>query len=394
MNRFNRYLSSALIIISTSASVFAEKNAHVIGLPADITDESGIVEVDSASEITEPAVSFTTNSVNFLKNQVVIGSKSLGDDLHLPVISGKNVTPLGAQASSFTHNESPETQIEHISAVRSTTSELPIEWFVPEGTLISNPSEDGSIYLTADTSKTFYILVPPKLLNVINIPFERPITTTTFPKDIVKNELRGAVQIGLSGNQPAHVLIRESGRPDLSVSLFLIPAEVSPASIYIDIPEARLNAKSQSLLGVKIVEAGDPLRASEVELGKSHSLLVADNHISLSQGFVPEGYSLTDLNDGLVGVLCGDRRLIGEHTQTLMGPKFIVDVYRVTNVSEGYLSFEEKNCYRTGVASVQFHPTRHLLSGQQVELFIQRHVIHKLETNKLPRHSTVEGTIQ
>lgn len=257
-----------------------------------------------------------------------------------------------------------------------------IEFEMPKGLKPVTKDRNGAAKVNADKPGTYVIRVPALIFSRFSLPFS-PEITTPFPDQVVIKKKGGLISVAPKSSIPVNLIFAHPQRPELSVAFVLVPdGQEIPAMVDVDFDPSRIPQQAKDIdskeVGNKVttlgisstIEAGDSELAARFERSTDHISVLEEIHRSVSKGLVPKGYSLDVITEGATGALCGDRRLIGVFSQRMRGAQFTVDVFSVTNPSEQIIKFNERDCYRAGVASVQFNPSRALAPGQKAELII------------------------
>lgn len=266
-----------------------------------------------------------------------------------------------------------------------------VRFVLPEGMNVIKKNSDGAAAIDGDKPGTYLVKVPPLLFSRIVLPFEAEVTTP-FPDQVVIKHNQGSLLVAPKSVMPVNLVIYHPQKPEVSIGIVLMPdSQEIPATIQVDFDASRLpeivgkddgvSNKITSLGIASRINDRDARKAIRFEKSGDHISVLEGIHRLVSQGLVPDGFSLEVVTEGVTGSLCSDRRLIGEFTQRMRGERFTVDVFSVANAHNDYVSFSEENCYRRGVASVQFFPSRNLAPGKTAELVI----VHANDDEEAPR---------
>lgn len=377
MDRF-LLLVGLLLVIPCSLA-----NEGFTGLPSSITG-GGIKPVDALGDVDKKVKSGVrysreTTSQNFdivkpAPEKVVtrpsvdgVNAKSPGELNDGPVVDGMDG---GYVQSEDVYEE---------DVVASEFEPTQIEFEIPEGYSVVDKNSFGLARINGDNIGTYIIKVPSLLYTRIELPFI-PEIETPFPEQVVIRQKGDVVLVAPRGVVPVNLILYHPERPTVSVSLVLLPVSSEiPATVKVSfsasrIPEAKKDQdKTGDVLGDYRVSTMTNLNSNKVskyDRVASHADLMGKINTDIANGYVPDGYSLKMITEGPTGALCGDKRLLGQYVQNIVGNDFEIDVFRVRNAADNYVVFEEKDCYRNGVSSVFFNPSSSLSPGVEAELII------------------------
>jgi conjugal transfer pilus assembly protein TraK len=210
------------------------------------------------------------------------------------------------------------------------------------------PGRNVTIYIAADH------------LNRIVTPFEDPAIHTV---DKAKTRVDGNslyVSLGKDDGSAA-MFITEKGQDDPSISLTLVPKEVSPKEVRL-----KLDGNWPVTIGGAVRPSS---RAAKWEQKQpSYMALIEKVLRSTALGEIPQGYNLRDYFNYDPMVSCRLPVRI-EPRQVLEGNSFMVVISRMTNRSSSPLVVNEEACYRPGVRAVVVWPRVRLEPRQTAEVY-------------------------
>lgn len=355
--------------------------AGLAGVPGSVSgkndgDVQAINDIDSG----------TKRAVNFAREAVIGEFESVR-----PVRdTGRGVTPVGSGNSSSANEDplvlAPEV-IEERRTQRRTAPARKVEFEIPPEYTFVPKNNLGTAFINGDKDGTYLIKAPSMLFSRIELPFS-PKVVTPFPSLVVTQVHGNVILFAPTQMAPVNLIIYHPDQPLVSVSIVILPdANEIPATVKISfakerIPEAVIeHDKIGEMIGehrVSTIAKGNSSDVAHYERTSSHLEFLKKINIDLARGVVPDGYSLRVVTDGPIGVLCGDRRLVGAYSQNIVGENFEIDVFQVRNASDDYVTFKERSCYRGGVVSVLFNPSPTIKPGENAELII----IHSRKNNE------------
>lgn len=257
-----------------------------------------------------------------------------------------------------------------------------VRFVLPEGMTVVGKDQVGAAAINGDKPGTYVLKVPPLLFSRLVLPFAAEVTTP-FPDQVVIKQQDRSLLVAPKSAMPVNLIVYHPLKPEISIGLVLVPdggeipatihVEFDPERLPADVAASSVDGSSRQITSMGIatrINEPDQRAAMRFERSNDHTAILENVHRLVSQGLVPDGYSLEVVTEGVVGALCGDRRLLGQFTQRMRGDRFTVDVFSVANAHDDYVVFSEENCYRRGVASVQFFPSRNLAPGKTAELII------------------------
>lgn len=374
------------------------------GLPSSITG-GGVGSVDALGDVdkkVKSGVRYTreTTSQNFdivkpaPEKNIVKPAPVDGSNTRAPreLNDGPVVSDMG---DDYVQSEDEHDGVE-VNAFESTQ----IEFDIPEGYSVVDKNSFGLARINGDNIGTYIIKVPSLLYTRIELPFA-PEIETPFPEQVVIKQKDDVVLVAPRGVVPVNLILYHPERPTVSVSLVLLPVSSEiPATIKVSfnasrIPEAKKDQeKTGDVLGDYRVSTMTNLNSNKVSMYDrvaSHADLMGKINTDIANGFVPDGYSLKMITEGPTGALCGDKRLLGQYVQNIVGNDFEVDVFRVRNAADNYVVFDEKSCYRNGVSSVFFNPSSSLAPGVEAELIIVHSRAQEDQSGRARRPTRVTG---
>ena len=382
IKRFDLSLCAAALLVMTSTSWAS----GLSGIPTEISGQPRAEQGAASNDVERAGI----NIGQYVKEQVVSNAEirpARGRETSTSVApvqpvnrpgerptvtSGDNSRTVAPQGSSRPPSNEP-------SAVQRTQQ---VRFVLPEGMNEIEKDQAGAASIDGDLPGTYIVKVPPLLFSRITLPFVAEVTTP-FPDQVVIKHHEGALLVAPKSPMPVNLVIFHPKKPDVSVGLVLVPdGHEIPATIQIAFDPARLPESTVTAgegerdrqitsLGIaSVMTERDQRAAMRFERSADHIAVLENIHRLVSQGLVPDGFSLEVITEGAVGALCGDRRLIGQFSQRMRGERFTVDVFSVANAADDFVRFGEENCYRKGVASVQFFPSRSLAPGKTAELVI------------------------
>lgn len=367
-------------------------SAGLSGVPSEITGISSS-QGEAAEDVERGSNALSRYIVEQVKQAPVprpnVGvraatdNQELNSDVVRPVSAVESVNAAGVSVSQ-TNSNSVTSMAMPVSQVRS------IQYKLPEGLREVRKNALGSAKIDGDKPGTYVVRVPPLFFSRLKLPFDNPRTEVPFPDKVEIRSEAGMLMVAPTTNIPVNLIVFHPQKPELSIALVLLPdGNEIPATIEVSFDESRLPQQvkeeapqaSGKVLGISsVLQEGDSRVAAKFERSADHISTLESIHTLISKGLVPDGFSLEVVTEGATGALCGDRRLVGQFAQRMTGDQFVVDVFQVTNAADDVLRFEEKNCYRQGVASIQFNPSRTIAPGQKAELII----VHAVQREEAP----------
>lgn len=175
-------------------------------------------------------------------------------------------------------------------------------------------------------------------LNRLVTPFRNPVvkTTSVAATSIEKN----IVYVSTSTSEPVGFFIHDAGDPDKAISVTMVPADIPPISVKLDLPGYTPNSD-----GGANAEAADPKLAQGWETGTPYVDSITQTFRALAKGKIPDGYSFTPLK-GQTSLMpgCGVSGLRIEPLQLMSGYDMQVIVSRVVNFTDYPRDIDDKAC--------------------------------------------------
>jgi conjugal transfer pilus assembly protein TraK len=215
--------------------------------------------------------------------------------------------------------------------------------------------------LVVESGKNNVIGVAFSHLNRIITPFAKPVVKTT---SVATTSVEGSiVYIATNLAEPVGMFIHDEARPDVAISLTLVPAEMPPVSTNVRIK----GIEEQSAPKI----AARPTLATAFEQEHSYLDMLKVLFRDLALGRVPDGYGFEE-----VGGFHPDMpncNIPGIHVvplQLVTGASLRAFVARAQNTSTVIREVREDACATAGVRAVAAWPRTEIAPGQAVELYI------------------------
>lgn len=384
----------ALILSGFMFSVVAYSEG-LSGIPSSVSGQKR-VEGNSIKELSDS----TNNVSSYIKERVkpepLRFVRPASDSRDSSADAGVDNDPSYADEQNSLNEAGDEADLVSSSFTQASS----IEYVLPDGYKEVTLRDGGNGVIDGDKSGTYVIRVPPLLYSVFSLPF-KPEFRTPFPNFVTVDVNDGVVMVAAKENIPVNLVFFHPDQPSLSVSVFLIPdVEKIPANVNVvfsksKIPESEREKEKSGVVvdghNIARIRKKNLASISQYEKGTVHSEMLKKINIDVANGFMPEGYELNQVTEGPIGVLCGDRRLVGRYVQNMIGEQFEVDVFEIKNAGNDYVEFKESSCYRSGVASIQFNPSPLLKPGSTAELVIVHSKTITDNTDRVRRPTKVQG---
>ncbi|MFA5110825.1 MAG: type-F conjugative transfer system secretin TraK, partial [Desulfobaccales bacterium] len=197
-------------------------------------------------------------------------------------------------------------------------------------------------------------------LNRIVTPFSNPLVHSVSKAKI--NVDGSVVYISIAQDDgPTTMFITENGESDPSISLTLVPQNITPREI-------RLSLAGGSVGSVTAVSSNG--KAAKWEKNQPYTEAIEKVMLATARGEVPQGYSFHNPVPPEVPLpRCGMAVRI-EPRQVMEGHNFLMVVSKLTNISSGTLMVDESSCYQEGVRAVAVWPNVKLNPRQSTELYV------------------------
>jgi len=236
--------------------------------------------------------------------------------------------------------------------------------------------------MTVKAGENHVIGIAYSHLNRIVTPFVRPTVKTT---SLATTSVEGSiVYVATNLAEPVGMFIAEASRPELAISLTLVPAEIPPVSTSIRVQGMEQEGSVQL--------APQPQLATAFELQHTYLEMLKVLFRDLALGRVPEGYGLERVSGHHRDMPFCD--IPGVHViplQLVSGGHLRAFVAKAHNTSAYERSIDESACDAPGVRAVSAWPTRTLRPGEATELFIALDAGKPDEAHEVRRPSTLEA---
>lgn len=198
-------------------------------------------------------------------------------------------------------------------------------------------------------------------LNRIITPFAKPVVKTT---SVATTSVEGSiVYVATNLSEPVGLFIHEEARPELAISLTMVPAEIPPVSTNISV-----NGMEEA--GATRVAAKQSL-ATAFEQQHTYLEMLKVLFRELAMGRVPDGYGFEEVSGFHPDMpRC---EMAGVHVvplQLLTGSSLRAFVGRAQNTSQTTRDISEASCGAPGVRAVAAWPRTRLMPGEATELYV------------------------
>ncbi len=207
-----------------------------------------------------------------------------------------------------------------------------------------------NLSLKAGDSKMIYIA--SGMLNQIVTPFTNPVAKTVNQMEIFKEG--SSVFLAVGSPKPISVVISDRSDPEASFTLTMIPANIPPRQIVVN------------LSGYTAKPAGARMDDDKEVLSQPYITRITDTLRTVASGEIPSGYALTRKRPAFS---CASS-LKTQTAQVLEGTRYTVLVLAALNSTAKTIVFNESDCYREDVVAVSAWPNIQLLPGEQTEIYV------------------------
>lgn len=214
----------------------------------------------------------------------------------------------------------------------------------------------------------------------------------------------GFIYITPMSQAPIGLMIGEAGMPETMVNLTLMPLDVPPVMVEVDVlmpgkmkrehqaflaEQNKITAKERRLEEIRQgpVAVNDP-RTNSKHVDRATSILA-----EVAGGEIPQGFDLVDVIPEKDRYPCDIRRMAMYHEvgQRLVSGRELIDVVRVKNDINGFREIREEFCLDEDVIAVGVFDRATLAPGEDAELYILRDKLHMEKKQKIrarPRLTT------
>lgn len=214
----------------------------------------------------------------------------------------------------------------------------------------------------------------------------------------------GFIYITPMSEAPIGLMIGEAGMPKTMVSLTLMPLDVPPVMVDLDVQMSaelkqehqtfkedreRIAAQEQRLEEIR----QDPVGINDPRTNSKHVDRASSILAEVANGEIPQGFDLADKIPEDERYPCDIRRMAMYHEvgQRLISGRELIDVVRVKNDINGFREIREEYCLGDDVIAVGVFDRATLAPGEDTELYILRDKLHmeKLKSTRArPRLTT------
>ncbi len=206
--------------------------------------------------------------------------------------------------------------------------------------------------------------------NRIVTPFNRPNIESVIDSKVTKIQAKGNVAyVSTTSERPVTLFITEHGDQSRALSLTLVPREIPPRELFLQLPDG---------VGLGHMIAAGNEKAEKWESSQPYIQTIREIFRSIALGEVPQGYSMTRIPASMQRPSCSAGGLSFDFSigQVLMGHNLSVLVGVATNTTSQPVEFKEAACGGWDVAAVAAWPLNVLEPGQRTEVYVAKKVGH------------------
>ena len=226
--------------------------------------------------------------------------------------------------------------------------------------------------------------ISAKGLNRLRTPFHAPtIKTTARSSSAADTAVDGSVvYVDAFGGEPVSLYIMDKAAPDMAISLTLVPGNVQPVDVKLDVD------------GYDPALVMPPLESASEDGGsfdQPYVRAITGLFKSLALGEVPQGYGLTPIRDGRHPQMpvCAFGSVMLEPAQLLTGTDILTIVARAENIGYEHVAINESSCAGASLLAVAAWPRIELAPGEATEVYIA--VRRPVATSGSRRPSVIGG---
>jgi conjugal transfer pilus assembly protein TraK len=340
-NIMKKTILSTAIVLFMSGNVGAEGVADIVGIqPKDGSSDTSSIPVNSVSDI----------QGSFGANMKPVNA----DD----VLRGELAKSLGINSAKKSEKQAQNTQ---------KAQSYSVDYKIETGPVVKvKPSENKVIKIAVG------------MMNKIETPFYKVAVKTANAGTI--NTEGGMIFVSPDNTDPIGLIVREKGMNETMFSITLIPENIPPAMITMDLSmdeglrtswydHVKEEKRSKSMEERK--QASQEQTQEEKMVTDSYEATISGILKSIAKGDIPNGY---EMRDAEYKYICDSSKYIqpyvAEVKQIIEGSKINISVGVVTNNTTNYLGLNEAACYKPGVLAVSSFPKIELAPGEKTEIYI------------------------
>jgi hypothetical protein len=238
--------------------------------------------------------------------------------------------------------------------------------------------------LSAENGVLQIIYISKGHLNRFELPFENPIVTTAASdKQLARKKNKNIIFFGTNATKPITVFISPSNRSDVSLPLVLVPQQIEPVDVKVNIKGYKQVEKPKQHLLTKNVSK---MARLEVKGESDYEDMLVGMAVNLAQGKVPDGYSMEDIkNDKKIKNTCSQDGLSFDLFQIGRGVTQDIVVYKVSNETKQLVEFNEKSCANGLTRLVSSYPQVTVQAGGAIEAYVIQSHESAIQNNERKR---------
>lgn len=232
--------------------------------------------------------------------------------------------------------------------------------------LMEQTSPVKAMKFTADTGKTYRIVMSSVSPNLIMSPFQHPQLIMTSANAVHFVSHGSSLVVTVAPGQPVGAYITGMDPSDPLVALVFEPKPLPPQNYELAV-DGFIQKKGGDTASANAPEAGQP--AVEGTSNQHTQRVVSLIEATLS-GSIPDGFGPVSRRHWPLGR--NQSGLVVEPVEVLSSGGEVIDVLSVTNTTTAAVSLEENDFYRRGVEGVALSDHKPLQPGQSLRVAILR----------------------
>ena len=216
--------------------------------------------------------------------------------------------------------------------------------------------------------------------NRIVTPFRNPeVISTSLTGGSAKSGNCGeicvkgnVVYVSTDKTTPSSMFITEQGSEEQALSITMIPREIPPREVFLELPAGVQNRSNGSERAANDAVRQENYEAESFERSMAYVDTIRTMLREIALGKIPSGYSLGSVRGARNIPSCKQSFLKFDflNGQRLTGHNLDVYVGTATNVGKETVIFDETSCGNWGSAAVATWPLHVLNPGQKTEVYV------------------------
>lgn len=249
--------------------------------------------------------------------------------------------------------------------------------------------------ITLQPGKSELLPVATGLQNRVATPF-KVADVRTSDKDLAITVEDGFIYVTPLNQNPIGLIISEEGMPETAVNLTLMPLDVPPVMVDLEVKFSKsMQREYDQFIAKQEAEMertqfmqsalAEPQVTNDPRINTEHADRATSLLAKVADGQIPQGFDMLPEVPPTERYPCDIRRMAMYHEvgQRLVSGREVIDVVVINNDINGFREIREEFCLRDDVIAVGVFDRATLAPGEDTELYILRDKLHQEKQNRV-----------